>query len=95
MTINHNDFIRKAYHKMKNLTKYIRERKEKTIVTNTGGYIQIQRPNDNDLNVMKRIENICRHEYVLEYGTITTQGKCPKCGKMIIKNHLPDITKMV
>ena len=40
-------------------------------------------------------QDICRHEYVLEYGTITTQGKCPKCNKLIIKNHLPDVTKMV
>ena len=39
--------------------------------------------------------NTCRHEYVLEYGTITTQGKCPKCNKSIIKNHLPNATKMV
>jgi hypothetical protein len=31
--------------------------------------------------------NECRHEYVLEYGTITTQGKCPECKKLITKNH--------
>ena len=53
MTTNHDDFMRKAYHKIKNLTEYIRERKEKTIVTNTGGYIQIKRPRDEDLDCMK------------------------------------------
>jgi len=39
--------------------------------------------------------NECRHEYVLEYGTITTQGKCPKCNKSIIKNHFTQSVNMV
>jgi hypothetical protein len=37
----------------------------------------------------------CRHEYHLEYGTITTQGKCPKCNKIIIKNHFTQLEYMV
>lgn len=39
--------------------------------------------------------NECRHEYVLEYGTITTQGNCPKCKKSIIKNHFTQSVNMV
>lgn len=49
----HNAFMRKAYHRVHNLREYIRERSEKTVVTNTGGYIQIKRPRDEDLDIMK------------------------------------------